>query len=61
MPEEKVESIKGLTLTADGNGAVFDVALEDLDTFLAGTVSRWLCIINTDMPTNYIYQHDNAS
>lgn len=36
LPEEKVESIKGLTLTADGNGAVFDVALEDLDTFLAG-------------------------
>lgn len=42
MPEEKVESIKGLTLTADGRGAVFDVAAEDLDLFLAGTVSRWL-------------------
>lgn len=55
MPEEKVESIKGLTLTADGNGAVFDVALEDLDTFLAGTVSHWLYIINMDMPTNYSY------
>ncbi|KAL2558503.1 DEAD-box ATP-dependent RNA helicase 7 [Forsythia ovata] len=36
LPEEKVESIKGLALTADGNGAVFDVAAEDLDTFLAG-------------------------
>ncbi len=36
LPEEKVESIKGLTLTADGNGAVFDVATEDLDAFLAG-------------------------
>ncbi|GLU08123.1 hypothetical protein SLE2022_250480 [Rubroshorea leprosula] len=36
LPEEKVESVKGLTLTADGNGAVFDVAVEDLDTFLSG-------------------------
>ncbi|XP_057774461.1 LOW QUALITY PROTEIN: DEAD-box ATP-dependent RNA helicase 7-like [Salvia miltiorrhiza] len=36
LPEEKVESIKGLSLTADGKGAVFDVAAEDLDTFLAG-------------------------
>ncbi|CAA2995428.1 DEAD-box ATP-dependent RNA helicase 7 [Olea europaea subsp. europaea] len=36
LPEEKVESIKGLALTADGKGAVFDVAAEDLDTFLAG-------------------------
>lgn len=36
LPEEKVESIKGLSLTADGKGAVFDVASEDLDTFLAG-------------------------
>lgn len=37
LPEDKVESVKGLTLTADGNGAVFDVATEDLDAFLAGT------------------------
>lgn len=37
MPEEKVESVKGLTVTADGKGAVFDVSSEDLDTFLAGT------------------------
>ncbi|GLT49284.1 hypothetical protein SLA2020_228510 [Shorea laevis] len=36
LPEEKVESVKGLTLTADGNGAVFDVAKEDLDMFLSG-------------------------
>ena len=37
LPEEKVESIKGLALTADGKGAVFDVAAEDLDLFLKGT------------------------
>ncbi|KAK4734406.1 hypothetical protein R3W88_008667 [Solanum pinnatisectum] len=36
LSEDKVESIKGLTLTADGNGAVFDVSADDLDTFLAG-------------------------
>ncbi|KAJ7970049.1 DEAD-box ATP-dependent RNA helicase [Quillaja saponaria] len=36
LPEEKVESVKGLTLTADGNGAVFDVTAEDLDLFLTG-------------------------
>ncbi|XP_073020037.1 DEAD-box ATP-dependent RNA helicase 7-like [Primulina eburnea] len=36
LPEEKVESIKGLSLTSNGNGAVFDVAAEDLDMFLAG-------------------------
>lgn len=36
LPEEKVESVKGLALTADGNGAVFDVADKDLDAFLAG-------------------------
>ncbi|CAN6709707.1 unnamed protein product [Malus baccata var. baccata] len=36
LPEEKVESVKGMALTADGNGAVFDVAAEDLDLFLAG-------------------------
>ena len=36
MPEEKVDSVKGMALTADGNGAVFDVASEDLDLFLAG-------------------------
>lgn len=36
MPEEKVESIQGLALTADQKGAVFDVAAQDLDAFLAG-------------------------
>ncbi|TMX00651.1 hypothetical protein EJD97_000399 [Solanum chilense] len=36
LTEDKVESIKGLTLTADGKGAVFDVSADDLDTFLAG-------------------------
>ncbi|KAG6410855.1 hypothetical protein SASPL_128926 [Salvia splendens] len=36
VPEDKVESIQDLSLTADGKGAVFDVATEDLDTFLAG-------------------------
>lgn len=47
MPEEKVESIKGLALTADGKGAVFDVAAEDLDSFLAG-IFRFLYMINND-------------
>lgn len=37
LPEEKVEAVKGLTLTADGRGAVFDVPAEDLDSLLAGT------------------------
>ncbi|KAF7820851.1 DEAD-box ATP-dependent RNA helicase 7 [Senna tora] len=36
LPEEKVEAVQGLTLTADGNGAVFDVPAEDLDTYLTG-------------------------
>ncbi|XP_059667005.1 DEAD-box ATP-dependent RNA helicase 7-like [Cornus florida] len=36
LPEEKVETVKGIALTADGKGAVFDVPSEDLDTFLAG-------------------------
>ena len=36
VPEEKVESVKGMALTTDGRGAVFDVAAEDLDLFLAG-------------------------
>ncbi|KAL7003229.1 DEAD-box ATP-dependent RNA helicase 7 [Sarracenia purpurea var. burkii] len=36
LPEEKVELVKGIALTADGKGAVFDVPAEDLDTFLAG-------------------------
>ncbi|XP_051123018.1 DEAD-box ATP-dependent RNA helicase 7-like [Andrographis paniculata] len=36
LPEDKVESIKGLALTADGKGAVFDVSTQDVDDFLAG-------------------------
>ncbi|KAF3433089.1 hypothetical protein FNV43_RR24191 [Rhamnella rubrinervis] len=36
LPEEKVELVKGMALTSDGRGAVFDVPAEDLDTFLAG-------------------------
>ncbi|MED6144045.1 DEAD-box ATP-dependent RNA helicase 7 [Stylosanthes scabra] len=36
LPEEKVEAVKGLTLTADGSGFVFDLPAEDLDTYLAG-------------------------
>ncbi|PPR94482.1 hypothetical protein GOBAR_AA26182 [Gossypium barbadense] len=36
LPEEKVQSVQGLTLTADGMGAVFDVAEDDVGTFLAG-------------------------
>lgn len=36
LPQEKVDSVKGLTLTADGNGAVFDVPDEDVDLFLTG-------------------------
>lgn len=37
LPEETAESIKGLTLTADGKGAVFDVSIEDVETFLEGS------------------------
>eukprot|EP00262_Sarcandra_glabra_P017166 TRINITY_DN5799_c0_g1_i1.p1 TRINITY_DN5799_c0_g1~~TRINITY_DN5799_c0_g1_i1.p1 ORF type:complete len:736 (-),score=173.37 TRINITY_DN5799_c0_g1_i1:265-2472(-) len=36
VPEEKVEGLKGLCLTADGKGAVFDVPTEDVDLFIAG-------------------------
>ncbi|KAL4353657.1 hypothetical protein GQ457_06G038870 [Hibiscus cannabinus] len=36
LPEEKVESVQGLALTADGTGAVFDVAKEDVEAFIAG-------------------------
>lgn len=37
LPEEKVESVRGLALTADQKYAVFDVVVDDLDTFLAGS------------------------
>jgi len=36
LPEEKVEAVKGLSITADGNGVVFDVAAKDLDIYLNG-------------------------
>ncbi|EOA12485.1 hypothetical protein CARUB_v10026032mg [Capsella rubella] len=35
IPEDKVERIEGLSLTADKTGAVFDVVQSDLDLFLA--------------------------
>ncbi|KAB5525397.1 hypothetical protein DKX38_023146 [Salix brachista] len=35
LPEDKVESVTGMSLTTDGNGAVFDVKKEDVDAFLA--------------------------
>lgn len=38
LPEEKVESVRGLALTIDKRCAVFDVAADDLDTFLAGMI-----------------------
>ncbi|KAH9615484.1 hypothetical protein KSS87_000959 [Heliosperma pusillum] len=36
LPEENVESVQGVSITADQNGAVFDVPVKDLDTFLIG-------------------------
>lgn len=36
LPEEKVEGIKGLSLTEDGMGAVFDVPFDDLSLFVEG-------------------------
>lgn len=38
LPEEKVDAVQGLSLTADGNGAVFDVPAKDLDAFLTGKI-----------------------
>ncbi|GJS02454.1 secreted RxLR effector protein 161-like protein [Tanacetum coccineum] len=35
LPEEKVESVRGLALTIDKRCAVFDVAADDLDSYLA--------------------------
>ncbi|KAK2367155.1 DEAD-box ATP-dependent RNA helicase 3, chloroplastic [Trifolium repens] len=34
VPEDKVDAVQGLALTADGQGAVFDVPAKDLDVFL---------------------------
>ncbi|CAL0303555.1 unnamed protein product [Lupinus luteus] len=36
VPEEKVNTVQGLTITADGNGAVFDVPAKELDAFITG-------------------------
>ncbi|XP_058086899.1 DEAD-box ATP-dependent RNA helicase 7 [Magnolia sinica] len=36
LPEEKIDRIKGMSLTADGRAAVFDVPAEDVDLILAG-------------------------
>lgn len=36
MPDEKIEGVKGLSLTADGTGAVFDVPADDVNAFLEG-------------------------
>jgi len=45
LPEEKVEGVKGLSLTADGMGAVFDVPADDLSLFLEGMLNCGLTII----------------
>ena len=39
MPEEKVEVVKGLSLTTDGNGVVFYVPTKVIDTYLSGKIS----------------------
>ena len=39
LPEEKVEGIKSLSLTADGMGAVFDVPADDVNLFLEGMLN----------------------
>ncbi|KAE9620994.1 hypothetical protein Lal_00019877 [Lupinus albus] len=36
VPEETVNTVQGLTITADGNAAVFDVPAKDLDAFITG-------------------------
>lgn len=36
MPDEKIEAVKGLSLTADEMGAVFDVPADDVDAFIEG-------------------------
>ena len=40
MPDEKVEGVKGLSLTADGMDAVFDVPTDDVESFIAGVLIR---------------------
>lgn len=41
LPEDKIRGIKGLKITADGTGAVFDVPTDDVEVFTKGTFS-WL-------------------
>ncbi|KAJ6792946.1 DEAD-box ATP-dependent RNA helicase 7-like [Iris pallida] len=36
LPEEKIEAVKGLSLTADGSGVVFDVPADEVNLFLEG-------------------------
>ncbi|KAK1327013.1 DEAD-box ATP-dependent RNA helicase 7 [Acorus calamus] len=36
LPEEKIEKVQGLSLTADGMGAVFDVPTNEVNAFLEG-------------------------
>lgn len=38
IPEDKVDAVQGLALTADGQGAVFDVPAKDLDIYLNGNI-----------------------
>lgn len=46
LPEEKVEGVKGLSITADGMGAVFDVPADDVSLFLEGMLNCKLKILN---------------
>ena len=47
VPEEKVEVVKGVSLTTDGNDAIFYIPTEDLDTYLSSKVSLdyWIGIL----------------
>lgn len=47
LPEEKVEGVKGLSLTADGMGAVFDVPADDVTLFLEGMLTCSFAIFVT--------------
>ncbi|VFQ93091.1 unnamed protein product [Cuscuta campestris] len=49
LPEETAESIKGLTLTADGKGAVFDVSTEDVETFLEGSKKGSVVVASSEI------------
>lgn len=45
LSDDKIEGVKGLSLTADGMGAVFDVPAADVDTFLKGTLREMLELV----------------